>query len=181
MTPANLPTSLPPTAPTASTRKGPSKSTGGAAKASAATSKSRAAKAAAAKNKQSHPNANELLKVGSTKSKGGGGASSSLAGGAGSFTFHGTSSGRAAAAAATALFGAALDADDGYEDQRDGTEYRPDGPANKGPGGAEEESEEEIDMRLYCVCKQLYDDRFMLGCEKCVWFCFSYLFWESQC
>ena len=62
------------------------------------------------------------------------------------------------------------------EDQRNGTEYRPDGLANKGPGGAEEESEEEVDMRLYCVCKQLYDDRFILGCEKCVWFCLSYLF-----
>lgn len=178
-TPANRTTPLPPAPPTTSTRKGPSKSTGGAAKASAATSKSRTAKATAAKKKQVHPNANELLKVSNTKSKGGGGGASSSsgpgAGGGGSFAFHGTSSGRAAAAAATALFGAALDADDGYEDQRDGPEYRPDAPATvKGPGGAEDESEEEVDLRLYCVCKQLYDDRFMLGCEKCVWFCPSH-------
>ena len=149
------------------------KSTGGAAKASAATSKSRPAKPTAAKKKQSHPNANELLKVSNTKPKGGGGPSSSSGPGTsstGSFAFHGTSSGRAAAAAASASFGAALSADDGYEDQRDGTEYRPDASATaKGPGGGEDESEDEVDLRLYCLCRQLYDDRFMLGCEKCVW------------
>ena len=95
----------------------------------------------------------------------------------GSFAFHGTSSGRAAAAAATASFGAVLDVDDdGYGDQRDSTEYRPDAaPTAKGQvGGGEDDSEEEIDMRLYCVCRQLYDDRFMLGCEKCVWFARHY-------
>ena len=171
---ANLPTPLPPVPSAYNTKKGPSKSTGGAAKASAATSKSRTAKATAAKKKQSHPGPNELLKVGNTKFKSGGGASSSSgppgAGGPGSFAFHGTSSGRAAAAAASASFGAALGADDGYVDQRDGTEYRPDASVTaKGQGGGEDESEEEVDMRLYCICRQLYDDRFMLGCEKCVW------------
>lgn len=171
---ANLPTPLPPVPSAYNTKKGPSKSTGGAAKASAATSKSRTSKATAAKKKQSHPGPNELLKVGNTKFKSGGGASSSSgppgAGGPGSFSFHGTSSGRAAAAAASASFGAALGADDGYVDQRDGTEYRPDASVTaKGQGGGEDESEEEVDMRLYCICRQLYDDRFMLGCEKCVW------------
>jgi hypothetical protein len=84
---------------------------------------------------------------------------------------HGTSSGRAAAAAASASFGAVLDADDGYEDLRDGAEYRPDAAATaKGQGGGEDDSEEEVDMRLYCVCRQLYDDLFMLGCEKCACF-----------
>ena len=178
MTPANLSTPLPPAPPITGARKGPSKSTGGAAKASAATSKIRAAK-----KKQNHPNTSDLLKVSNTKAKGGGGGAFSSsapgAGGGGSFAFHGTSSGRAAAAAATALFGATLDADDGYEDQRDGAEYRPDAPANgRGLGGAEE-SEEEVDMRLYCVCKQLYDDRFMLGCEKCVWICPSHVCFGS--
>ena len=171
---ANLPAPLPPAPSVTSAKKGPSKSTGGAAKASAATSKSRTAKATAAKKKQSHPGANELLKVSNTKFKGGGGPSSSSgppgASSAGSFAFHGTSSGRAAAAAASASFGAVLGAGDGYGDQRDGTEYRPDASATaKGPGGGEDESEEEVDMRLYCICRQLYDDRFMLGCEKCVW------------
>ena len=141
------------------------------------------------KKKQNHPNANELLKVGATKSKGGGGggaggAGSSSSAPGGSFAFHGTSSGRAAAASAAALFGAALDADDGYEDQRDGPEYRPDAHAPAGPkgqGGAEEESEDEVDLRLYCVCRQLYDDRFMLGCEKCADSCPGPPFWEFKC
>ncbi len=53
---------------------------------------------------------------------------------------------------------------------RDGAEYRPDASGTaKGQGGGEDESEEEVDLRLYCICRQLYDDRFMLGCEKCVW------------
>jgi len=63
-------------------------------------------------------------------------------------------------------------------------EYRPDAhpPAGpKGQGGAEDESEDEVHMQLYCVCRQLYDDRFMLGCEKCAGFCSGPRFWEFKC
>jgi hypothetical protein len=75
------------------------------------------------------------------------------------WTWGGTSSGRAAAAAAaTALLGGSYG-----EDGHSGRDSVP--PAHV----REEENaddDEEDDKRLYCVCRELYDNRFMLGCDK---------------
>jgi hypothetical protein len=80
----------------------------------------------------------------------------------------GTSSGRAAAAAATN----ALLMRGGYDegsDVRKGTDTPPVGK-NWDPEAADEEGEDDEDKRLYCICRELYDNRFMVGCDKYVLF-----------
>ncbi|KIM24052.1 hypothetical protein M408DRAFT_331973 [Serendipita vermifera MAFF 305830] len=72
----------------------------------------------------------------------------------------GTSSGRAAAAAAAnALLG------------EDGHGGRDSVPPVHSKEEENAEDDEEDDKRLYCVCRELYDNRFMLGCDNCdEWF-----------
>lgn len=38
------------------------------------------------------------------------------------------------------------------------------------PPRVRRESEDEVDLRRYCIYRQLYDDQFMLGCEKALAF-----------
>lgn len=80
----------------------------------------------------------------------------------------GTSSGRAAAAAATNALLTGGGYDEGF-DVRKGTDTPPIGK-NWEPEAADEEGEDDEDKRLYCICRELYDNRFMVGCDKYVLF-----------
>lgn len=80
----------------------------------------------------------------------------------------GTSSGRAAAAAATNALLTGGGYDEGL-DFRKGTDTPPVGK-NWEPEAADEEGEDDEDKRLYCICRELYDNRFMVGCDKYVLF-----------
>ena len=95
-------------------------------------------------------------KADTVKGKGGGASK-----GDSDWGWSGTSSGRAAAAAAAnALLGG------GYgEDGHGGRDSVP--PAHSREEENAEDDEED-DKRLYCVCRELYDNRFMLGCDQYV-------------
>lgn len=93
-------------------------------------------------------------KADTVKGKGAGGGK-----GESDWTWGGTSSGRAAAAAAAnALLGG------GYGD--DGHGGRDSVPPVHAREEEVAEDDEEDDKRLYCICRELYDNRFMLGCDK---------------
>ncbi|KAG8749911.1 hypothetical protein FRC14_000958 [Serendipita sp. 396] len=79
-------------------------------------------------------------------------------------------SGRAAAAAAANALLMSGGYDEGMGSGRDGTPMSTGhGAANTGDDG--DDDDEEVDNRLYCVCRERYDHRFMLGCDHCdEWF-----------
>jgi hypothetical protein len=100
-----------------------------------------------------------------TKGKGGntGASGRGKAGGDADWAWGGATSGRAAAAAATN----ALLATNGYSEELGGELGQGTGKDSKA-WEADNEEEEEEDKRLYCVCRERYDNRFMLGCDKWV-------------
>jgi COMPASS component SPP1 len=153
-TPSPAPSAIIPSTTSNPKKKSASKSTakasqsGNASKAStSAKAKGSTAKTAGGKNK------NDLLKPSAAGSVRGKKSDSDVA-------WTGTSSGRAAAAAATAALG-------NFEYGDDLDTRSPAAGATSGTAKAawDEEDDEEVDRRLYCVCRELYDDRFMLGCD----------------
>lgn len=115
-------------------------------------------------------------KAAATKKKAEGGArtkaEASKAKSSGDDWARGGTSGRAAAAAATNALLQGGGYDEGLGNARDGTPFS----AVHGAGGNQagedgEEDSEEVDTRLYCICREMYDNRFMLGCDNCdEWF-----------